>query len=126
MAKHIDKYGRAWQFKPAHDTAKMVKVSSAVMERFILADRILSGNATNDYANYFTGAIVDCYILRGGNEVYTGARYGDEGADYYSSLINNKCVLLKLLQYLHGATDVNNFRAIVELFPNICADSLEP
>lgn len=125
MTKHTDKFGRDWEFTPAHDTNRMVKVPTDVMEAFIVADRIIEWRAKADsWVNYFKGAKVECYVLVSQAGVFTGARFGDNGPDYYSSLINDQYILLKLVQYVHRYADIYNLAAIAELFPNLADGSL--
>jgi hypothetical protein len=129
MAKHTDKYGREWFFTPAHDADNMVKIPREVMERFILADRICEGRTMlGDYAGYFASmARVECYVLRlPGLGACTGARFSDEGQDYYSSLVNDSHILLKMLQCVRVTdTDLKNLQALADLFPRLGDNSLD-
>jgi hypothetical protein len=122
MTKHIDKFGREWKFTPHHNTDRMIKVPTEIMERFILADRLIVGPSDRD--SYFGGEEVECYVLRPdfGNpdftDVCTGARWSDDGPDYYSSLLHQGVMVKALLRYMYKHGDVKNHAAIVEIYRN--------
>jgi hypothetical protein len=130
MTKHTDKYGREWRYQPAHDTDKMVRIPRDVMERFILADRILAGHplamggAFRGYLAAYPDA--ECYVLRTPLEICTGARFSDQGQDYLSSLIFDKAVLIRMLQYMRTReADMQNLQALSDLFPRLGINSLD-
>lgn len=113
---HVDKFGRAWHFKPGHDTDCMLYVPTDVMARFIHADRILRGGSL---APAFGGVErLECYVLKMESQTYTGARYGDEQHEYLSSLIHDSFVVRKLLEYArnYGAWSMENMCALCEIF----------
>lgn len=103
---HTDKYGRTWRFKPGHDADSMVQVPWDVMAQFMAADRILTnGVGAEIWMNTeFAKARPDCYILKSGEHLYTGARYSDEPGDYHSSCTHNKAVLDAVVWYLWKRT----------------------
>lgn len=116
---HTDKYGRTWRFLPNHDPDCMVQVPWEVMARFMQADRVLLNglNAEDWIAKDFAQHQPDCYILKLGGHLYTGARYSDEGSDYRSSCIRNKGVLDAMVWHLWQRTTPmsGNGLAILEL-----------
>jgi hypothetical protein len=125
MTKHIDKFGREWKFTPHHNTDRMIKVPTEIMERFILADRLIVG-PWDQRQSYFRGQEVECYVLRMGSledfpnftGVCTGARWSDDGPDYYSSLLHQGDMVKALLRYMYKHGDVKNHAATVEIYRN--------
>lgn len=126
---HTDKFGRTWYWTPDHDTDMMVQVPWQYMAKCSDAERIISNGPTYD-DNKFTylrewgkwDVPPDCYILKGGRTLHTGARYGHEGSHYLSSLIHHRGTLDMMLWALHLCPgSMENFIALEELFPNLKA-----
>jgi hypothetical protein len=114
---HIDKFGREWKFEPAHNTDRMIKVATPVMERFILADRLIKG--PTELKPYFQGREVECYVLRlEGSRMglCTGARWSDEGAHYHSDLLHNLWMVDELVRFMYREGDIKNHAAILEVY----------
>jgi hypothetical protein len=115
---HTDKFGREWKFEPHHNTDRMIKVKTEVMERFIAADRLIVGPW--DRLSYFKGEEVECYVLRlhfdGNAGICTGARFSDNGPDYYSSLIHDMRMIKELIRYVYKEGDIKNHAAILEIY----------
>lgn len=111
---HKDKFGREWKFTPHHNTDRMIKIPTDVMERFIAADRLIVGPwPLRDYFHQ----PVECYVLRLAHlGICTGARYSDDGPDYYSSLLHQDFMVMQLLRYTHKHCDIKNHAALLEVF----------
>jgi hypothetical protein len=124
---HTDKFGREWKFTPHHDTNRMLKVPTDVMERFIAADRLVAG--PYHMRPYFQGQEVECYVLRlgfgGRASICTGARYGNDGPDYYSSLLDQEFMLQALLRHSRWNADLANLSALHEVFSDQMGKSRE-
>ncbi|MCP3017419.1 hypothetical protein [Cupriavidus basilensis] len=119
---HTDKYGRTWRFKPNHDADCMVQVPWDVMLIFMIADRMLThanASETDWLRREFEHTKPDCYVLKLGDYLYTGARMSDDPPDYRSSCIHNKGSLDAMLWYVWLNTSLANLQAMTDLLGRV-------
>lgn len=110
---HTDKFGRQWCFTPGHDTNRMLKVDANLAAAACNFQRTLRGMSTDPLILLRD---TEPYLLKQPNGWVFGARYGDEGSQYYSPGLDDE--LLALMVKYHARQfhdDTGERRALATL-----------
>lgn len=111
-----DKYGRIWNYTPAHDTSEMLQVSPyMIAEAFRFQTRILNWNPNYQPALDFQPD-ADGYLLRSGEHWFAGIRYGNQPFEYLSPSLLPEVINLLIRGHKLRA-GFREFAAISALLP---------
>lgn len=102
MTQHTDKFGRSWNFTPAHDTNKMLQIKPHVFQAARTFQNVLLGTVPD--LNFCVE--MDCYLLKGtlGGRVYwnSGIRLSDHASDYFSNVVDEDVAQLIVRHHNRG------------------------
>lgn len=107
---HTDKFGREWLYTPGHDADRMLRPSKTHTLAALNFERAMRGAPTVGQ-DYMDG--LEPYLLKMGNAWVFGARFGDEGHQYYSPGLDQR--VIEMMLQAHVATSTGEFRAMEAL-----------
>lgn len=100
MTQYIDKYGRTWNYQPAHNPDRMLKIRPEIMLAAYNFQAVIRNQSADVNVAHREGWPVedpDCYLLaftdrNGKRGWYAGIRLSDDPCDYISPHFDDRVI----------------------------------